>query len=132
MAEGVSPLVPQPTPEQHRVAAGQFERANQVLSTGNHDYAIQLLLGCCKLDPSNLIYRQALRRAEKIKFGDNLRGSRLAFLTNPGAKTKLKGAKASRNYVRVLEIGEEILTRNPWDTGTQIEMSEAAEGLGLA
>jgi tetratricopeptide (TPR) repeat protein len=131
MAEVVPSEVPQPTPEQHRVAAGQYERANQVAATGNYDYAIQLLLGCCKLDPSNLIYRQALRRVEKIKFGDNLRGSRLAFLTNPAAKTKLKSAKAARSYVRVLEIGEDILSRNPWDVGTQMEMSEAAEALGL-
>ena len=132
MADNVSPVVPQPTPEHHRVAAGQFERANQVLSSGNFDYAIQLLLTCCKLDPSNLIYRQALRKTEKIKFKDNLRGSRLAFLTNPAARTKLKTSKASREYLRVLEIGEEILSRNPWDVGTQMDMSEAADALGLA
>jgi tetratricopeptide (TPR) repeat protein len=132
MAEYASSAVPQPTPEQRRVAAGQFERANQVLKTGNFDYAIQLLLTCCKLDPANLIYRQALRKTEKVKFKNNLRGSRLAFLTNPAAKTKLKGARASREYLRVLEIGEQILTRNPWDVGTQMDMSEAAEAMGLA
>ena len=131
MAEHVSPVVPQPTPEQRRVAAGQFERANQVLASGNYDYAIQLLLTCCKLDPANLVYRQALRKTEKIKFKDNLRGSRLAFLTNPAARTRLKSAKASRNYFRVLEIGEEILARNPWDVGTQMDMSEAADAAGL-
>ncbi len=51
-----------PSPEHRRVAAGQFERANQVVATGNFDYGIRLLLSCCQLDPSNLIYRQALRR----------------------------------------------------------------------
>src|SRR5262249_15758308 len=34
-------------------------------------------------------------------------------------------------YLRVLEIGEEILARNPWDVGTQMDMSEAADALGL-
>jgi tetratricopeptide (TPR) repeat protein len=121
----------QPSPEHRRVAAGQFDRANQVIATGNFDYGIQLLLTCCKLDPANLIYRQRLRKTEKVKFKNNLRGSRLAFLTTSAAKTKLKAAKASRDYLRVLEHGEEILVRNPWDVGTQMDMAEAADALGL-
>ena len=44
-------LLPPPTAEQRRAAAGQFERANQVVATGNFDYGIGLLLTCCKLDP---------------------------------------------------------------------------------
>jgi Tfp pilus assembly protein PilF len=118
------------SPEQRRAAAGQFERANQVIATGNFDYGIQLLLTCCKLDPGNLIYRQALRKTEKAKFNNNLRGSRLAFLTTSTTKTKLKAAKASRDYLKVLECGESILVRNPWDVGAQMDMAEAAEALG--
>jgi tetratricopeptide (TPR) repeat protein len=121
---------PTTSPEHRRVAAGQFERANQVIATGNFDYGIQLLLTCCKLDPASLIYRQALRKTEKAKFSNNLRGSRLAFLTNSATKTRLKAAKASRDYLKVLEYGEEILVRNPWDVGTQMDMAEAAEALG--
>src|SRR5437588_12701531 len=102
---------PPPAPKQRRAAAGQFERANQVIATGNYDYGIQLLLTCCKLDPANLVYRQALRKTEKVKFNNNLRGSRLAFLTTSATKTKLKAAKASRDYLKVLEHGEEVLKR---------------------
>jgi tetratricopeptide (TPR) repeat protein len=123
--------LPPPSAEQRRVAAGQFERANQVIATENYDYGIQLLMTCCKLDPANLIYRQALRKTEKKKFNNNLRGSRLAFVTTSAAKTKLKAAKASRDYLRVLEHGEEVLARNPWDVGTQMDMAEAADALGL-
>src|SRR6516165_11666923 len=79
-------LLPRLSHEQRRVAAGQFERANQVITTGNHDYGIQLLLTCCKLDPGSLIYRQKLRQTEKAKYNNNLRGSRLAFLTTIPAK----------------------------------------------
>jgi Tfp pilus assembly protein PilF len=128
-ANGLSKF-PTPSPEQRRVAAGQFERANQVIATGNFDYGIQLLLTCCKLDPGNLIYRQALRRTEKVKFNNNLRGSRLAFLTTSTSRTKLKAAKASRDYLKVLECGEAVLVRNPWDVGAQMDMAEAAEALG--
>jgi tetratricopeptide (TPR) repeat protein len=131
MADHHSQTLPTPTAEQRRVAAGQFERANQVLATGNYDYAIQLLITCCKLDPSNLIYRQTLRKTEKKKFNNNLRGSRLAFVTTSAAKTKLKACRASRDHLKVLEHGEEVLARNPWDIGTQKDMAEAAEALGL-
>jgi len=131
MSENVPSVLPPPSPDHRRVAAGQFERANQVIATGNFDYGIQLLRTCCKLDPGNLIYRQSLRRSEKKYYKNNLRGSRLAFLTTSATRTKLKAAKASRDYLRVLECGEEILVRNPWDVGTQMDMSEAAEALGL-
>jgi tetratricopeptide (TPR) repeat protein len=120
-----------PSPEHRRIAAGQFERANEVIATGNYDYGIQLLLNCCKLDPGNLIYRQALRQTEKTKYQNNLHGSRLAMLTTTAAKTRMKAAKRAKNYLRVLDQGEQVLVRNPWDTGVQLEMAAAADALGL-
>lgn len=131
MASNDTPLVPVPTPEQRRVAAGQFERANQVISTGNHDYGIQLLLMCCKLDPANLIYRQRLRQTEKLKYKNNLRGSRFAFLTSWTTVAKLKAARQKRDFLKVLEHGETILVSNPWDTGTQMDMADAARAMGM-
>ena len=80
MAQPNASTLPPPNPEHRRIAAGQFERANQVVATGNYDYGIRLLLSCCQLDPANLIYRQALRRTEKAKYRNNLRGSLLAWL----------------------------------------------------
>jgi tetratricopeptide (TPR) repeat protein len=122
---------PSPSPEHRRVAAGQFERANQVIATGDYDYGIRLLLSCCKLDPANLIFRQALRRTEKTKYKNNLRGSWLAWLTTSPRRAKVKAAKRGHDYLRVLEYGEEVLIRNPWDTGVQMDMAEAAGALGL-
>jgi tetratricopeptide (TPR) repeat protein len=43
----------------------------------------------------------------------------------------MKLAKQRRDYVRVLEHGEQVLARNPWDTGTQLDMAAAADALGL-
>src|SRR5712692_4814431 len=130
MAEAAKILAP-PTPEHHRIAAEQFHRANQVLESGNHDYAIQLLLACCKLEPANLIYRKALRQTQKAKFKNNLRGSTLSKLTTSPGKARLMGAKRARDYLRVLETGEEILSQNPWDTKVQLDMAEAADMLGI-
>jgi tetratricopeptide (TPR) repeat protein len=126
-----TPQLPQPTDEQRRIAAGQFERANQVISTGNYDYGIQLLLTCCKLDPGNLIYRQALRRTEKRKYNNNQHGSRLAFLTNGLRVAKMQTALARHEYLQVLTLAEQVLLRNPWDVGTQLAMAQAADELGL-
>jgi tetratricopeptide (TPR) repeat protein len=131
MAERSTPTVPNPTPEQRRIAAENFERARQVLLTGNHDYGISLLTTCCKLDPANFLYRQGLRRAQKEKYGNNLRGSRFAFLTTGRHKARVKAAKAGRDYLKVLEHGEAVLARNPWDLGTQMDMAEAFDALGL-
>src|ERR1700739_3721309 len=107
-------ILPTPSPDHRRVAVGQFERANQVIATGNYDYGIRLLLSCCKLDPANLIYRQALRRTEKTKYNNNLRGSWLAWLTTSATRAKLKTAKQRRDYLKVLELAESVLARNPW------------------
>src|SRR5882724_6133410 len=103
MADSTPSGLPAPTPDQRRVAAGQFERANQVLATGNHDYAIQLLLNCCKLDPANLIYRQALRQTQRAKYKNKGRGSRFALLTSSAARLRLKAARGKGNHVKVLE-----------------------------
>jgi hypothetical protein len=126
-----SSRLPSPSPEHRRIAAERFEHARRAVTSGNHDYAVQLLLICCKLDPANLIYRQELRRNQKAKHKNKLRGGFFAFLTTRKPKAKMKLAKRSRDYVRVLEQGEQVLTRNPWDAGAQLDMAAAAEALGL-
>jgi tetratricopeptide (TPR) repeat protein len=119
------------TPEQRRKATQLFERARQVLTTGNHDYVIALLQMCCKLEPGNLVYRQVLRGTEKKKYDNNLRGSPSAWLTNFLPKMKLRKARRRKKFREVLEHGEAVLARNPWDTPAQIEMAHAADQLGL-
>src|SRR5437870_2935271 len=47
MSKQSSPKVPRLSHEQRVASAGQFERANQVLNTGNLEYGMQLLLNCC-------------------------------------------------------------------------------------
>ena len=126
-----SRTVSSPTPDQRRIASENFERARQVLLTGNFDYAIQLLLLCCKLDPANFQFRQALRKSQKEKYGNNLRGSPFAFFSTPRFKAKVKTSKAQGDYVKVLEHAEGVFSRNPWDLGTSMDMAEAFDALGL-
>src|SRR6266576_108944 len=100
MADNEQSSLPPPDAEHRRIAAGQFERANQVISTGNFDYGVRLLLSCCKLDPANLIYRQALRRTEKTKYKNNLKGSWHAKLSTLPIRTKIKAALRAQDYIR--------------------------------
>jgi tetratricopeptide (TPR) repeat protein len=123
--------LPPVSAESRRISVERFDRANQVAASGNYDYAIQLLLTCCKLDPANFLFRQTLRRTQKAKFKNNLRGSRLASVTTVRTRARLKNAKRSRDYLKVLEYGEVILSKNPWDVGAQMDMAEAADALGL-
>jgi tetratricopeptide (TPR) repeat protein len=132
MANANSPSLPAPTAEHRRVAAGQFEHANQVIATRkNYDYGIRLLLSCCKLDPASLIYRQALRRTQRAKYNNNMKGAWLAWLRTWPTKARVKAALRKGDYLEALEHGERVLVRNPWDVGTQMDMAAAADALGL-
>jgi serine/threonine protein kinase len=118
------------TVEQRQVAQGQFQRAAEVIADGNYEYGSQLLIACCKLDPTNLLYRHALRQAyphlTALQHG-GLRGwCKLLTL-----KLRLYLAKNRGEHLRVLHSGEEILRRQPDNYPVQLDMAHAAENLGF-
>jgi tetratricopeptide (TPR) repeat protein len=117
--------------EQRQAAAGQCNRAKEVLKAGNLEYAIHLLLSACKLDPAHTEYRRALRKAAKLLYRSAGRAGQLSLLPPLGNRTKLKAAKTSVDHLRVLEDGERYLLEQPGDISTQLEMAGAAEVLGL-
>jgi serine/threonine-protein kinase len=123
--------LPSASPEQQQTAAGQFERAKQVLAVGNFDYAIHLLLSCCQLEPANLTYRRLLRRSVKAQLKNHPPTGRSALRPDAATRAKFRAARAAHDSRKVLEAGEELLLRNPWDVPTLVEMAEAAENLGL-
>jgi hypothetical protein len=117
------------TPDQRHAAAGQYERAREVLAVGDGDYARHLLLSCCKLDPANLRYRKTLRKAQR-KPGPLL-GRLLAILGRLAGKARLKVAQRKGDHRKVLELGEAVLAFAPKDIETQLEMARAADALRL-
>jgi tetratricopeptide (TPR) repeat protein len=116
------------TPEQAEAAAAQFERARLASLNNNHDYAVDLLFTCCRLDPLTPSYRQKLREV-----GRNLvqRGARGGWLAGLKAKARFKAARRAGDLRKALEAGEEVLFRNPRDWRTHLDMAEVAEGYGL-
>jgi serine/threonine-protein kinase len=121
------------SPEQVQAAAGQFERGCQIIQqSGPTDYALQLLLSCCALDPTNLRYRQRLRealRSSGAKRGGGWLGS--LSLGNMSARGKVKSALRAGDHLKVLELGEKYLMRVPDDVSVPSEMAESAQALGL-
>lgn len=132
MPEQPAATPPSPTADQRRIAQDSFAKAKEAIGNEQLDYAITLLLTCCRLDPGNFFYRQKLRETQKAKYGNNLRGSRFAFLSTPRWKARVKAAKRGRDYLRAIEHGEQVLCRNPWDLGAQLDMAEAFDALGLS
>src|SRR4051794_21822114 len=98
MAERASTL-PKLTAEQRRAAAGQFERAKQVLKAGDLDYCMQLLLACCAIDPANLIYRQELRQTQRSKYDNSGTGQPLAYVRSLMTRMRLKRAMLRGKYL---------------------------------
>jgi tetratricopeptide (TPR) repeat protein len=123
--------LPRLTPEQRRAAAGQYDRANQVLANGDYDYALPLLMNCCLIDPANPVYRQVLRQATKNKYGNNQRGQKLSYFTSLRDKFRLRKAQLAGDHLKVLEHGEHILLRNPWDVPAHLAMAGAFDELDL-
>jgi tetratricopeptide (TPR) repeat protein len=126
-----SPLSPSVTTQQSQLAKRHFEQAQQALAHGHREYALELLLDGCKLDPARLPYRQALRLAQRTIHQDIREVGRLDWLTGLFIRTALTVARQAGRPLKVLEYGEKLLTRNPWDIEVQIDMAEAAERLGL-
>jgi serine/threonine protein kinase len=117
--------------EGHRIASGQFEHATHAVATGNFDYGLMLLLNCCRLEPGNLTYHQALRQAQ------------FARQASPGArpwrawpiclllKGALRAAALLHQPLRVLACARQLLTCDPDDLATQLDMAEAAREVGF-
>jgi serine/threonine-protein kinase len=119
------------TPVQARAAAAFHERALQVLAEGGDaEYTRQLLDNCLKLDPFNLNYRKTLREVNCKAAGGMLRRL-FGSLNILAIKSKMRMARSNRDYRKVLELGEEILARQPADVDTHLEMGGAATELGL-
>jgi tetratricopeptide (TPR) repeat protein len=121
--------LPKLTVEQRRAASGQFERANQVLKGGDHEYGLQLLLECCKIDPANLIYRQALRQSQRAWYQYNEKGQPFAYLRSIWTRFSLKKAMLRGEFREALVLCELVFMRNPWDLSVHLIMAEAFQGL---
>jgi len=108
-----------------------FQYGNDAVLKSNFDYAVEMYQQACKLAPRNLMYRQALRSAQRKRFNDDPgKVGMLAGARNQPIRLRARAARSKGNYLYALELCEDAFTHNPWDVATAREASQAAELLG--
>lgn len=83
---------------------------------------------CLELDPCNLIYRKTLR-AMSPTAPRPLLIRWVGALSAVAIKSKMWFAFSSGRWRKVLNLGEEVLARQPADVTTHLKMATAAEKL---
>jgi tetratricopeptide (TPR) repeat protein len=107
-----------------------FQKAQQCLEKGDHDYAHDLLAQCLVEDPGNLIFLQHFITNLSKKYGNNKKGSRFASFKLQSSRSALGKSIAKGNWPEAFQSGCDALKHNPWDTGTLLLLAEAEQQLG--
>jgi Tfp pilus assembly protein PilF len=117
-----------PTPEQRQAAARQYLNAMRWLAAQRTANAVALLLNCCRLDPASMVYRQALRKTQRL-----LSASRGPFglLKRWRATRALQNAVQSQHWQKVLDLAEKVLTLDPANEAAHLGMATAFESLEM-
>ena len=116
---------------QQQKAQSFFQYGNDAAAKGSVDYAVQMYREALKLQPDNLVFRQALRATVRKKFNnDPSKVGRLAAARVQPVRLRVRAAKAKGQWAHVLDLCEEAYVYNPWDISTTRDASEAATQLG--
>jgi tetratricopeptide (TPR) repeat protein len=109
-----------------------FQYGNDAAMKGNIDYAIAMYRQASKCVPDNLMYRQALRGAERKKFNnDPKKVGMLVGVKNQPLLMKAKSTRSKGKHHEALEHCEDAFANNPWDVAAAQVGAEAAEELGI-
>jgi len=110
-----------------------FQYGNDAAQKSNLDYAINMYREACKRVPDNMVYRQALRGAQRKKFNnDPAKVGRLVGMTNQPTLIKARSARSKGKFPEALDICEDAFLNNPWDVAAARVAAEAADGMGLS
>ncbi|MEZ6064482.1 MAG: tetratricopeptide repeat protein [Planctomycetaceae bacterium] len=93
----------------------------------NWDYAIQMFGTCVSLKPHLVTYRQTLRGCQRSKYDNNGSGAgTFAKAKLMGIRGRIKKARGKEEWQELDKAAEEGLALNPWDTGLNSDVGEAA------
>ncbi len=118
------------SPAKRKRLQQSFERANQLMNQGNHDYANELFRVCVMGDPGNLLYVQSFLANLKMKYNNNKKGSKAAFIKGATTRRAVSKAAGQKDWDGVVKFGVEALKLNPWDTSTLTSMAVAVREMG--
>jgi tetratricopeptide (TPR) repeat protein len=86
----------------------------------DYDYAHTMFTECVALEPANLAYVEALLQNLRLKYP---RPKKALFQC--GGSRELKQAAKSNDWQRVIRVGCELISHDPWDTVTLRTMASA-------
>ncbi len=107
-----------------------LEKASEATNRRNYDYAIELYLTACKMDPNNVIARRSLRAVENRMWQE--KGS--SFLGKTKVNTVLFPGLNSlymmKKWDSAMEKAEEILKIDPTNCAAMMTLGKAAKAAG--
>src|SRR3954462_4114617 len=117
-------------PKQLR-AQSFFQYGTDAATKSNFDYAISMFREALKLQPDNLLYRQALRGVQRRVFNND--PAKVGRMIGMKTKPMLAGLQATKRgkWIDLLDGCEDVFKVNPWDIGAATRAADAAEHLGL-
>ncbi len=120
-----------PSDEGRRIVERQFEHATHSIATGNFEYGLTLLLNCCRAEPGNLTFHQALRQGQLARRATpGLRPWR-SLAVQLYLRARLKLARYLKQPPAALRFANELLTCVPDDVAVQLDMARAARDAGF-
>ncbi len=108
-----------------------FDTGTKNTSTGNFDYATELLTQCVTADPGNQKYAQAFLGNLYRKYNNNKKGITLASVRSAGSKAGMLNASRKKDWPGVMKSGVEILKLNPWDVHALLHIAKACAEMRL-
>ena len=108
-----------------------FDTGTKNTSTGNYDYATELLAQCVTVDPGNQKYAQAFLGNLYRKYNNNKKGITLASVRSAGSRASMMNAHRKKDWLGVIKSGYEILKLNPWDVAALLQIAKAASEMKL-
>jgi tetratricopeptide (TPR) repeat protein len=112
--------------DRRKLAAQCWRTGNDAMQNENWDYSIQMFSQCVKIEPDNILFRQALRGVEMKKYGNNKTGAKMGGMKLMGPRGRIKKARMSKNWDAVDKAAEDGLAINPWDAQLNAEVGDAA------
>jgi len=106
-----------------------MEKAAEATNRRNYDYAIELYLSACKMDPNNVIARRSLRAVENRmaqEKGSSLWGKTKTATMAPQLNTLFMMKK----WDSAMEKAEEILKIDPTNCGAMMTLAKSAKSAG--
>lgn len=118
------------SPERRAQLQQCFEKGNQELQGGHHDYATEMFAVCVCGDPSNILYMNSFITNLRLKYGAPKKKSAFGFIKSAKKSVGAVGAKGKPLKV-VIQEGVEALKKDPWDAQTYVAMGMACLEDGL-